>query len=37
MMNEKDSRRMEACIQEVAQILYRIHLSTRLHATDTKL
>jgi hypothetical protein len=23
MMNEKDSRRMEACIQEVAEILYR--------------
>ena len=22
-MNEKDSRRMEACIQEVAEILYR--------------
>jgi hypothetical protein len=23
MMKEKDSRRMEACIQEVAEILYR--------------
>jgi hypothetical protein len=23
MMNEKDSRRMEACIQEVAEIMYR--------------
>jgi hypothetical protein len=23
MMNEKDSQRMEACIQEVAEILYR--------------
>lgn len=23
MMNEKDRRRMEACIQEVAEILYR--------------
>jgi hypothetical protein len=34
MMNEKDSQRMEACIQEVAEILYRNTSTTELTSLE---